>query len=157
MRTNLARLLLSIAAGAAPLTATAVGDIRVGVMYSDSTVYPVDGQKTSQPYLDIDLGLDASGMLVSRDVATYTLNARWTRIENDVPGASSTQKILTFNGQASILQNPVSPVGLSLGASRGDNNFTNSALADSFGSGTQTTLGGGLQLRGENLPSVSAG
>jgi hypothetical protein len=157
VRTNLARLLLSIAAGAAPLTATAVGDIRVGVMYSDSTVYPVDGQKTSQPYLDIDLGLDASGMLVSRDVATYTLNARWTRIENDVPGASSTQKILTFNGQASILQNPVSPVGLSLGASRGDNNFTNSALADSFGSGTQTTLGGGLQLRGENLPTVSAG
>jgi hypothetical protein len=157
VRTRLATLLVLLAAGAAPLVASAGGDIRVGVMYSDSTLYPVEGGSSSQPYLDVDLGLDASGIIASRDVATYTLNARWTRIENDIPGVSSTQKYLTFNGHASILENPVSPIGLNLSASRGDNNFTNSANADSFGSGTQTTYGGGVRLRGEHLPTVDAG
>ena len=91
MTRRLATVLLLIGAGAAPLTSRASGDVRAGVMYSDARSFPVSGPSTSQPYLDIDLGLDASGVVASRDVVTYVLNARWTRIENDLSGASSTQ------------------------------------------------------------------
>jgi hypothetical protein len=148
VRTQLPKRLAILALALAPGAAAAItGSARAGVLYSRFDARPHDGGSSTVPRLDLDLGLDLKGVIVSRDVASYTLAAAWDRRSEDIPGGSRTSG-LSYSGSASFLQNRVSPVELSVFASRGHTDFATNAAPDAFGSGLSMNAGGGLTLKG---------
>jgi hypothetical protein len=130
---------------------------RAGAQYSQFDGWAVDGTTTTMPHLDVNLGLDARGVIVSRDVFDYALRLSWGRISNETSrGDTSTTDMLSYSGRASLLDNTVSPVTLTGFASRGESDFSTSTAADSFGRGIATTAGSTLLLKGPSVPTLTA-
>jgi hypothetical protein len=156
---DVTRALLLVAIAAAPLSAAAVTlSAHAGVLYSRSDTWPVVGESSTMPSLDLDLGLDARGVVISRDVLDYSLKTRWGRLSNGTRGgATSVRNMLSYGGRASLFDNTVSPVRLGAFVSRGEIDFSTSTAPDSFGQGISTSAGGTLALRSTGLSSLSAG
>jgi hypothetical protein len=128
------------------------GTVRAGVLYTRTNYWPTARPATMVPHLDIDLGLNLHGVVVSREVVSYDLGVGWTRTSDQVPGGARTD-YLTYAGAATLLQNEVSPVGLSVFANRGETEFATSDSPDAFGRGIATSMGGTVSLKGK-LPRL---
>jgi hypothetical protein len=146
-----------LALAVAPAGAEAGVTARAGVLYSRYDGWPQVGAQVTQPHFDVDLGLDARGVIVSRDVADYSLQANWGRISDETAGATATTTSLSYSGQATFLNNEVSPVTASVFASRGETDFATSTSPDAFGRGVANTAGASVSLKSASLPAVNAG
>jgi hypothetical protein len=157
-RRALRAVLLLVAAGLPGADARAGGlQLRAGVSYWRSDAWSEGGTRSTAPHLDVDLGLDARGVLVSREWVSYRLDAQLRRITDERDGVEtgSTQTI-TFNANANVLNNGVSPIALSLFGSRSEVDFAADPLEDVHGSGLTTAAGAQLTLSLLNKPALMA-
>ncbi|HET8542585.1 MAG TPA: hypothetical protein VFL83_22105 [Anaeromyxobacter sp.] len=159
MRTYaLARIVVLAAAAALPEGAAARGQARIGFTYSQVDYWLADVPHTRTPHLDLDLGLRLAGGIFSRDVVSYDLGAGYRSLRDSVNGVDVRRnQLITYNGHVAILQNPISPLTLMLGASRAESTFVTDFVNDLSGDAIVTTYAADLMARSAVLPPIQAG
>jgi hypothetical protein len=131
--------------------------LRAGASYWQSDSWGDGSPSSTAPHLDLDLGLNAAGVIVSRDWVSYRLDAQLRRITDERDGvATGSTQTITYNASASVLNNGVSPLGLSLFASRSEVDFAIDPVADVHGTGLTTAAGANMTLSLLNKPALAA-
>lgn len=159
MRARLLRTLVPCVIAAAPAWVTAL-DVtgRVGVAYSRSTFDPPEGPSVTEPHLDVDLGLDARGVVVRPEVVDWKLGAAYRRISDDTNGARTRlQERFFYDGRATLFGNPASAATLRLNGSRTQSDFSTNVALDVFGSSVTDQAGATLTIRPGSIPPVVGG
>jgi hypothetical protein len=153
------RLAAVVAAGlllpalAAPLDLS--GHLGLSYLRSDTWI---EGARDTVPRLDLDLGAEASGDVVSPELLAWQLDATWRRLSQSENGQrSSVANSLFFGGRASLLNDARSPVNLSLDASRAFTSFSASASPDVTGQTVSQSYGALLGLHPAELPGLVLG
>lgn len=154
VRTVRSVALSALLVGAAPAMALDVSG-RIGLGYSRFEFTPPDGPSVTEPHLDIDLGLDARGVVVRRDVVDWRLGVAYRRISDERSGVQSRlQTRLLYSGQATVLGSGRSPLTLTLGASRSQTDFSLDPALDTFGQSVVDQATTSLTVRPGNLPPL---
>jgi hypothetical protein len=153
MRLALAALLLAPAlAGATEVSG------HLGLSYSRTDTWIERATRQAMPRLDLDLGAEASGVVVSREYLAWQLDAAWRYVSQEVERQrSSMSNSLYFAGRAALFSSQRSPVNLSVDAARNHTTFSASASSDVTGETVQQSYGTQAVLHAEGLPTLSLG
>ena len=147
-------LLASVRAAAIDLTG------RIGATYVrlDEYAPPPTSTHSTEPTLDLDLGLDARGFVYRPDALYWNLGFSYRRISEELNGRRTRLRDLIFyDGSATLFSGRASPLSVTLDASRAHANFSQSSAVNVTGESITTTAGGTLSLHAADLPSVTAG
>jgi hypothetical protein len=129
--------------GALPVAPSAL-DVsgRIGVGYSRLELTPPEGPRMTRPHLDVDLGLDARGVIVRREVFDWKLGGSYRRISDSVNGTeTSRQEYLLYDASAALFASPRSAASLRVNASRIQSDFSTSTALDVFGQSVTESAG----------------
>lgn len=153
------RTVLSAVAAVLPFVADAL-DVsgRIGFGYARSEFDPPEGPSSTSPQLDIDLGLDARGIVVRPDVVDWKLGGAYRRTSAEVDGErSSLQERFLYDGRATLFGSSRSAATVVLGGSRRDYDFSSSLTLDAFGHSTVDAAHATVTVRPDALVPVLAG
>lgn len=160
MKTRSARTLaLATLAAVLPAVAGAL-DLtgRLGLGYVRSELDPPEGPSSSSPQLDVDLGLDARGIVVSPDVVDWKLGGAYRRTSVEVDGRrSSLQERFLYDGRATLFGSSRSLATVVLGGSRSQYDFSSSLTLDAFGRSTVDSANATVTVRPSTIVPVVAG
>ena len=130
----------------------------LGLSYTRNDTWIERAEHESLPRLDLDLGAQASGIIVSQEYMAWQLEAAWRRISQSVQNERSTvSNSLYFAGRTSLFNSQRSPVNLSLDASRTYTTFSASTSSDVTGETVSQSYGTQAILHAEGLPTLSLG
>jgi hypothetical protein len=154
------KALIILALLAAPAAASAFEWTgRAGFMYQRSDVWPLVGDRISQPHFDLDLRLDARGYFGNPGIFDWAGGVAYRRIADSVDGRrTSLSDALSYRLTAALFQNRTSAFQLNLVASRTDSTLESLASSSTLsGDSTATRYGAHAQLRVAGVPTIQTG
>lgn len=154
------RLALAVAAGLlSPALASAVEFTgHLGLMYQRTDTWVDQGAHGVLPRLDLDIGLGARGVVVSREYAAWQLDLAWHRLSQSQSNERNTlNNSLYFGGRASFLNGLRSPVNLSVDGARSFMTFSSSGSTDVTGETVTQSYGTQASLNADGLPPLTLG
>jgi hypothetical protein len=129
-----------------------------GLSYLRSDTWIERSAQTTSPRLDLDLGLSATGLLMSPEFMAWQLDAAWRRLSQSGDGQrDSVSNSLFFGGRASLFNGARSPVNLSLDAARSYTTFSASTSSDVTGETVSSSYGARAGLHADGLPTLGFG
>lgn len=131
-------------------------DARLGLEYNRVDGWSPSGTRATIPRLDVDLALDAQGVLASADVATWGGGVQYRRSAVSSDQLDQKRELLGYRLRASLFNSRRSPLTLRLQALRSEDDFEVGGSA--AGTSLASVYGAELQLQGgSSRPFLRAG
>lgn len=129
---------------------------RAGLDYLRADTWNPAGSQTTIPRLEVDLALDARGLIGGPGVVSWSGGAQYRRSATTRDSVDDTRDQLSYRLRTSLFTDPRSPLSLSLHATRVEDDFARDGSAT--GSLLSSTYGGDLVFSaGSERPFLRAG